>query len=56
MDVRNQRDPCCHVWMQQWLRSEKRRGVPRGPSLPYYFPKGIFNAARERAVRQQESE
>lgn len=25
-DVRNQRDPCCHVWMQQWLRSEKGKG------------------------------
>lgn len=25
-DVRNQRDPCCHVWMQHWLRSERIRG------------------------------
>lgn len=29
-DVGNLRDPCCHVWMQQWLRSEKRKGEERG--------------------------
>ena len=25
MDVRNQKDPCCHVWMQHWLRSKRRK-------------------------------
>lgn len=25
-DVRNQRDPCCRVWMQHWRRSESRKG------------------------------
>lgn len=32
-DFRNQRDPCCLVWMQQWLRSEKRKGNREGAEL-----------------------
>ena len=24
-DVRNQKIPCCHVWMQHWLRSKRRK-------------------------------
>ncbi len=34
-DVRNQRDPCCHVWMQHWLRSEERKGKREGQSCVF---------------------
>lgn len=29
-DVRNQRDPCCHVWMQHWLCRKRRKGKREG--------------------------